>query len=185
MKYLLLSLLVSCASMKVPTQPPMEGTPLKSSFPVQAWTDHALKGVLASKLNGFNPSDGYAFCPKGMSPGNYVVLLAAMAKYESNYNPDTEYTENFKDRNGNYIISTGLLQLSQESARGYGCAANSQAWLRNPYNNIDCSIRILERWVVGDQIIAGSNPWQGGSRYWSVLRYKKDNIKSTMAPWCR
>jgi hypothetical protein len=146
----------------------------------------AFEAVKNSSLLYATTNDDKEYCPKGMSVYNWTLLLSAMAKYESSFKPETEYVEKFKDQKGKFIISTGLLQLSQESARGYGCDAKSQEWLKDPKNNIECAVRILEKWVIKDSVIASKKePWLGGARYWSVLRYKADKIKSDMKGLCK
>ena len=173
-------LIVSCAHLTL-----TQLKPFKSAFPSQEWTDYALKQVQLSNLPALNPKDASEFCPQGMSVRNYVHLLVGIAKFESSFNPAAEYREAFNDRNGKPVISTGLLQLSKESANGYGCGIKSQDDLKDPYRNIDCGLKILERWIERDGVIASSKaPWKGGARYWSVLRYKKQKIQEFIAPWC-
>jgi uncharacterized protein YraI len=123
------------------------------------------------------PSDVASFCP---NYGNldeagktqfWIGLIAAMAKYESNYNPNTKYTENFDDSNGNSVISRGLLQLSYESAKAYGCDVSSSTALHDPKVNLTCTVRIINKWLASDGVIsAQTSGWRGAARYWSVLR---------------
>lgn len=181
---LLLLLLVKCTTTPV-SVPDIFVPAYKSAFPNAAWTAHALSEVKKSKLHGFKPVDGKEFCPV-MSDESYVGLISAMAKFESNFKPETEYKENFKDTKGNYIISTGLLQISLESSKGYGCGMTSQADLKDPLKNISCAVKILERWIVRDGRIAGNVAgWKGASRYWSTMR--GNSLKKTQAvltPFC-
>jgi soluble lytic murein transglycosylase-like protein len=99
-----------------------------------------------------------------------------MIQYESGFDPSQTYTESFTDRSGNRVVSTGLLQLSQESARGYGHSVTTQD-LMDPYVNLQVGVDILEHWVSRDGVIAGDGN-TGGGRYWSVLRPtgKRQNI---------
>jgi hypothetical protein len=177
MKYFFLFLVFGC----VTSTPTPEGPkPTKN-----AWYEHALKEVKASKLMSVTPVDAKEFCPNGMSATNWVNLLMAMAKYESNYNPNATYKENFKNSRGEYVISTGLFQLSYESVAGYGFRTTTEG-LKNPELNITIAVKILERWVVQDKRISSGSPYKGGSRYWSVLRPtgKLSNVKATLKPWC-
>ena len=117
-----------------------------------------------------------------------LFLLSLMVEKESYFKPSTEYKEKFKDRNGRNVISTGLFQISLESSNGsrYRCGMKSQADLKDPRKNIECSIKILNALVREDSRIAGkvSGSWKGGARYWSVLRDTRsdayDFIKAKM-----
>lgn len=170
----------------IPVPVPPAPKPLESLWPKQEWTDHTLKLVRASRLASANPSDAKSWCNRGMSPEGWTHLLAAMAKFESGYRPTLEYKENFKDSKGRYIISTGLLQLSLESSKGYSCGFTKQSDLYDPLRNIECGVKILEKWVTNDGCISckSGSSWRGGARFWSVLRYKKAEITSLMLPFC-
>lgn len=143
---------------------------MKSIFPKQEWTDHALEEFRASKLRGFFPIDEANWFPNDMDRAEcYVHLLAAMCKFESGFNPKQMYKEKFKNSNGEYVVSTGLLQLSYESVAGYGFKTTTEK-LKDPFHNITIAVKILERWITQDKKIAESRPNLGGARYWSVLR---------------
>ncbi len=146
----------------------------------RAWTAIAHQSVdaLAPQLVSIIPTDIDAFCP-GYRATNatgrrafYVSLLAELARFESNFDPSVRYTESFSDNAGRRVVSRGLLQLSQESANGYGCAITNAEQLHDPQTNIACSVRILARWVERDGVIAGysTGAWRGASRYWSPFR---------------
>ena len=133
---------------------------------------------LGSSLQSVVPSDVLNFCPKYDSLGEsdkklfWISLIAAMVRFESFFNPDTFYVESFKDSNGDRIVSRGLAQLSIESSLGYGCPINDAMELHDPKVNLECTIRILDRWVGRDGVISDNNAgkWLGGARYWAVLR---------------
>ena len=101
-------------------------------------------------------------------------LLASMSKLESNHNEELQYTERFADAQGHRVVSRGLLQLSIESSHNYQCGLSRAEQLHSPEENIRCATRILNKWVTQDRAIGGGNAftdnWQGGARYWSVLR---------------
>jgi len=141
---------------------------MKSLFPNQEWTDHALKMVRKYGLDKLHPKDEKEFCSYGMNEKNWVHLLAAMCKFESNFKPSTMYTENFKNSRGEWVISTGLFQLSYESVQGYGFTETT-AGLKEPLRNIEIAVAILTHWVKRDGVISSSSN-KGGARYWSVLR---------------
>ncbi len=144
-----------------------------------AWTRFTRESVasVGEGLLGESPSDVTSFCPRyeGLDDAGktsfWVGLVAALARHESNYKPATAFRESFSDSSGRRVVSRGLLQLSDESARGYACEHDRAEDLHDARVNLDCGVRILTRWVVRDGRIAGqSSGWRGGARYWSVLR---------------
>ncbi len=145
------------------------------------WNRITFNGITNYGLNLLSrtPSDIKSFCPKYKSLNEdeaklfWVSLLAAMARYESGFNPEAWYKENFKNSEGEYIISRGLLQLSRLSSRAYGCPVEDATDLHISKINLECSIRILDRWIGRDGVISNKNSsgkWRGGARYWAVLR---------------
>lgn len=169
---------------------PIGGGPTRpSGYPASAWdarpdgrawtlTAHQAIDSLAPQLLAVIPSDIDAFCP-GYRATNaagrrafFVSLLAELSRYESNFDPSVRYTETFSDNSGRRVISRGLLQLSQESANGYGCNITNAEQLHDPTTNITCGVRILARWVERDGVVAGyeAGAWRGASRYWSPFR---------------
>ena len=99
-------------------------------------------------------------------------FFRALSKAESNHNPKATFQENFNDRHGRPVISSGLFQVSLESGRAYKCPFRNQADLLDPLKNLKCGILIVDRWLGRDGVVYGkkNNKWQGGARYWSVLR---------------
>ncbi len=156
-----------------------------------AWSKHVFEQipVLAPRLLQKNPGDisqfcaGYADLNERDKKNFWVYLLSSMAELESNHNPATSYTEAFNDAQGNRVVSRGLLQLSIESGNGYGCGFKTASDLHDPLKNLNCGLRILNKWVGNDGKIAGKNgtSWQGGARYWSVLR--KDPNLGKIKAW--
>ena len=120
----------------------------------------------------------------------WISFLAAITRFESFFNPEVKYKENFKDRHGDYIISRGLLQLSIESALGYRCEIDYAEQLHDPKTNLKCAIKIINRWIKKDGVISVklNKAWRGAARYWSTLRRKKtlNKIKDKTAemPMC-
>ena len=140
-----------------------------------------------------SPEDFLEFCPISHMDDEdtkhfYVYLLSSIAELESSFNPDRKYEETIKNRQGQYVVSRGLLQLSLESANGYGCGFRSAKAIHDPEQNLRCGVRILSRWVGGDGRIAGmiDGHWQGGARYWNVLRLseKLEQIKTWTSTYC-
>lgn len=156
----------------------------KTLFPKQDWAEYALEVVKESNLTAVEVRDTWF----NNTAENWVHLLAAMCKYESNFKPESTFKESFKNSKGEYVVSTGLLQLSYESVGGYGFKVTTEQ-LKDPKLNIKIALKILETWVVKDHAIAatGSVPYKGGSRYWSVLRAKGklSSVKSLYAQWAK
>jgi hypothetical protein len=148
------------------------------------WINHTVNEVRKSQLMNASVSDASSFFLGGnITENNWVRLLSEMARHESNYNPNLTYQESFKNSKGEYVISTGLFQLSYESVAGYGFPGLTTNDLKQPILNITIAVKILERWVVNDGCIAcqARGAWQGGARYWSVLRPPKVNeIKKSL-----
>jgi hypothetical protein len=141
------------------------------------------------KLNEETPNDVELFCPnyktlkKEVKTEFWVGLISAMAKKESNFDPAAFYTENFKDANGEYVVSRGLLQLSIESAnqRRYNCNLANASALHNPEANISCAANILATWIKQDKVIAKTDTGnKGGARYWSVLRRNSRSLPTVI-----
>jgi len=143
------------------------------------WTQYTADAIAqyGSAMRTKRPSDVASFCPnyanldeKGRTQF-WVGLVAAIAKYESSYNPNTRYQENFKDSSGTAVVSRGLLQISAESARNYGCSVSSGTALHDAKVNLTCGVRIINHWLAQDGVIsAQTSDWRGAARYWAVLR---------------
>lgn len=144
---------------------------INPSWPNSAWQDYVVNRVDTLPRT----ADEREWCPAGLTKPNMVHLLAAIVSQESNFKPHLEYKENFKNRYGEDVISTGLFQLSYSSARGYGFSGITTEDLKNPYKNIDVALVILKKWMLADGVVANSSgyDWKGGARYWSVLRHSK------------
>lgn len=147
----------------------------------------------------------------------YAQLVSRMIKFESNYKPEVTYTEcsaspstygtsgkYFADRaakglkpycipghvkDGGIAISRGLGQMSLESSQGYKCPLSEPNELHDPYKNISCMLRVMNRFIPapreyegkvrGHGSLAGydaaNERWQGAAAYWSVMRDRKDS----------
>lgn len=125
------------------------------------------------------PADIAAWCPQyaDQSPAKrkafWAYLMSSLMRFESNYNPSVTYTEPFSDSAGNRVISRGLLQISIESANGYGCEIRNAQELNDPQTNLTCAVRIMNRWIERDGVIHARNTagqWRGLARYWSPFR---------------
>ena len=186
MKYLILLLATSCASMPVENMPNEDAF---KSWANQSWAYHAEREVLVQGLNLLKPSDASEFCPNGMSTKNWVHLLGSIVKHESDFNPRAMFREEFKDRFGNFVWSIGLFQVSIESANGgYQCGFIDNEDIKNPEKNITCGVKILKKLITQNGRIAGrvDDKWQGAARYFAVLRAPKINEKTIpyLRKWC-
>ena len=154
-----------------------------------SWTRTAESAVANSALVKLVPKDVQYFCPgypKASAQQRqkfWVGLLSAMAKPESNFQPQRFYQEKFRDAKGQQVVSRGLLQISIESAnqKRYGCAIPYPAKLHDPATNLACGVKILTKWVTTDGVIAKhpkARQHQGGSRYWSTLRPQRGHLRT-------
>lgn len=180
----LLLILTACSGSQLAPQPspepnaPIESTePLVADWPNESWSEAAYKAALelgGDRLLDVLAPDLITVCPNFPSMEKndrakvYVFLVSAMARYESSFKPSTTYTENFDDAKGKPVISAGLLQISLESGRSYGCPITKTEDLFSPTVNINCGFRILTRWIPNDGL-AFTNK-KGCGRYWSVCR---------------
>jgi len=141
--------------------------------------------ILGADLLAKNPKDVAAYCAnyENLSLADrknvWVYFLSAMTELESSHKPETRFTEAFDDAQGNKVISRGLLQLSIESGNGYGCGLKNAEELHDPLVNLNCGLRILNRWIGRDGVISGKEgtAWRGGARYWAVLRHEKHLVR--------
>ncbi len=169
-------------------------------FPQHDYRQYASQAVreLGQPLIHASPEDITDYCPRYpvLSPplrrAFWSELLAFMAKSESNHSPSGRYQENFNDRAGKPVISRGLLQISYESAQAYGCELETAQSLHNPRQNLRCAVRILNRWIGGDNRLAGraeGAQWLGGARYWRALRDNEQHRQIRQAaqslPYCQ
>ncbi len=162
------------------------------------WTAHVINKLdtLGKDLLSTQPTDIATFCPKyptysyAQKKDFWAYLFSVMVRYESGFDPNVTYRESFRDQDGNYIISRGLLQISLESSQGYDCGFRSEQEIHDPYLNLSCGLRIFNRWMKTDKSIAGKvgTSWRGGARYWSVLRTTRDSytsVVSMMKTYCK
>jgi hypothetical protein len=153
-----------------------------------SWTRFTEEAVKSSSLPKAVPADIDKFCPgyKSQNEADRITfwagLISAIARPESNFKPETTYTEIFSDGQGNKVVSRGLLQISIESANQarYACAIQKPEDLHDPKVNLACGVKILDYWIKKDNVLAtyrGQKP-VGGGRYWSTLRETTDPKKN-------
>ncbi len=153
----------------------------------QAWTQHALQVITSdapSLLAG--TKDITQFCSNYFSlninqkASFWVYLISAVTSFESGFNPTSRMREPALGTDHVThlpVYSEGLLQLSYQDALIYP-ACNEFNWnadkqlaprdprksILDPYKNISCGIRILNRLVERKNLIAFKS-----GQYWSTL----------------
>lgn len=158
----------------------------------KAWTQMTLDAIGQHGMGMVNivPSDIAAYCPAYANADQtrraafWMGLLSRLSKWESNYKPEERYTEAFPDAHGNRVVSRGLLQISIESGRGYGCVIPQAEALHEPVVNLACGVRIMNRLVTRDGLISNTSPdWLGAARYWSPFR--KQARRTDLQNWTK
>lgn len=163
------------------------------SLNYKSWSEHVYQQLptLGPDLLTANPADAKIFCPnyKNLTPSErkqfWAFFISSMAKFESNFNTQSAYTESFRDNSGRYVVSRGLLQISMESSKGYKCGFNSSTEIYSATKNLSCGIKILNHWMKRDNRIASQTiqGWRGGARYWAVLRAGNKESYRSIVKW--
>jgi transglycosylase-like protein with SLT domain len=101
----------------------------------------------------------------------WVLVIAAIVKYESNFNPDTRFQE---PASLNYVYSEGLLQLSYGDETRYKNMPLDPVKknILDPAVNLTSGVIILAR-----QMERGKKLFTDKHFYWSVLTRKQVEIK--------
>jgi hypothetical protein len=119
----------------------------------RVWTAKALAALdtQGARLVQTVPSDIDVYCPGYRDAGPeerkafWVTFLSALAKHESTWRPDAS---------GGGGAWHGLLQISPQTAQGYGCQAKSAQALKDGGENLSCGIRIMSVTVPRDGVIS-------------------------------
>lgn len=184
--YLLLLTLVlgiklsACTTFPIeaPKEEPVEAAPVQEALLNDSWPSDTLRqaSVKAIKDHGgallnFSPKDKAEWCWKSgeSAVSFYNRLFSAIAKFESNYKPDATYLEKFTDAKGRRVVSTGILQVSQESCSVVYKFPSTTESLKVPYNNFACGAKIAARWIPQHGYIA-RDPRLGLAIYFSTMR---------------
>lgn len=153
-----------------------------------AWDKIIEEAIPASMLSYQVPHDVRRFCPRFYTMGNadkrafWAYFFQAVAGAEASLDPTTRvrHTEPevaVKDAvTGRAVRSQGLLQLTYEDQKRYGCDFDWDAdrhlkpddperTILQPKNNLECGVKILAK-----QIIDMHRPLFWRSGYWSTLR---------------
>jgi hypothetical protein len=154
----------------------------------ESWDKIIEEALPPSMLSSRVPRDVRRFCPrfytmdKADKRAFWAYFFQAMAGAEASLNPTTRvrHTQSevaVKDKvTGRLVRSQGLLQLTYEDQRRYGCDFDWKTDKRlkpddpaktilQPKNNLECGVKILTR-----QIIEQHKPLFSRSGYWSTLR---------------
>ncbi len=157
------------------------------------WTD-SLVTEIKNNISTYDlASDMESICPKYHSltldqkTKAIGELFVAMTYYESGFKPQSIYRECNKNKcqysngcqthveygycmkgghalDGGIVISRGLLQISLESAKGYGCKVNKPDDLHEPIQNLVCGQNIMSRQIIRTGKITTT------SNYWAVVK---------------
>jgi hypothetical protein len=146
------------------------------------WTEVTTNSVSTTALPGSVPIDISSFCPSYEQDSRpdrvhfWVGLIAAIADAETagRFNPRDTYTESFPENGPGSprVVSRGLLQLSFPGDRDhYRCEISDAESLYDPSVNLACGVKVLAKFVLRDQRIAGhlGADWKGGAAYWSTI----------------
>ena len=186
-----------------PGTPPVGERPLGGSAPYwevvnkperALWTQTVMDEITGNPgalLDGAR--DMTEFCPNYNNLNSFdrarawTILLSAIAKFESGFNPVSRYRETTMGTDpvtGQPVWSEGLLQLSYQDVQSYP-ECNEFDWQRDrllaatdpnktildPQKNLRCGTRIMRRLIARNGLIALSRG------YWAVLipggRYNK------------
>ncbi len=142
------------------------------------WDKIVEKAVPPEMLSSQVPRDVQRFCPRfyDMSETDkrafWAYFFQALAGAEAGLNPKTRAVH----LDPGIGRTQGLLQLTYEDEKRYGCEFSAQAdrnlkpddpsrTILRPKNNLECGIKILD-----DQIIAKRKPLLTKTSYWSTLQ---------------
>jgi hypothetical protein len=156
------------------------------------------QGLLSRRSLG----DAAEWCPNyGSLSANqrkefWMHVFPAMARFESGYNPKTNYDEKSgtNPRSGRinpHNYSQGLMQLSYASTSqrayrnfcrfDYGRDRNKDLsdptlTIYDTQKQLDCAVGIMNKWVSQDGRIGGPSN-KGGARFWSTNRYSNPKTR--------
>lgn len=187
MKYLILFFFLTACNVKPPIlKDPSPAKESKLAWQNPEWDRALYAAIESSGIYKIKPKDFDQWCKQDKDLKDfYAELFVSIAKAESGFNPRAKYVENFKDAKGGAVLSSGLFQLSVESANAkrYACGV-TQDDLFDPITNIRCAVKIAKYWIEDDGVIS-SDTNLGAARYWSVLRPKSSAFLAVKARVCK
>jgi hypothetical protein len=147
------------------------------------WTRAAMSAIAAHAdvLPTIVPRDIDIWCPGYVAASAdarrafWVGMMSALAKHESTYNPRAV---------GGGDLWYGLLQIYPDTARRYGCRAQTGEELKNPADNLSCAARIMAVTVARDRAVAvNDGRWRGVAADWGPMT--NSSKINEMAAWTR
>ena len=180
------------------------------------WSGELVKNITADLKSYDSASDITLFCPKYKSLNQTQKIKAvgeifvATSFYESGFKPQSFMAECRKNKcvyssgcrldaklgycmkgghalDNGVVISRGLMQMSLQSAQGYGCSfLKVPNDLHDPILNLRCANIIMKK-----QIARTENKIGARSNYWAVLKPTNENQKNIIervkkfAPFCK
>ncbi len=129
---------------------------------------HDLTEVVPADIGTWCP--GYERNPRHLRAAFWVGTVSALARYESNFNPQAQ---------GGGGAWQGLLQISPATARHYGCDATTPAELRDGEANLQCAIRIMSRTVTRDGVVSAGD--EGIAADWGPM--SNPDLREQMRQW--
>jgi len=138
-------------------------------FAYLAKTDSKLSRAISTKAHGLlKICPRYALLDAEDKTRVWTSIMDAIAFGETAYRPELTYLEKFEDASGNRVVSTGLFQLSQMSARNHGasCSEATTEKLKDAGFNVMCAYRVMT-----NQILRTHTLYFEDRRfyYWSIL----------------
>ncbi len=153
-----------------------------------AWDEIIEKGIPPEMLTNQVPRDVRKFCPRFYTMSEvdkrafWAYFFQALAGAEAGLNPTTRVRQpqpevsQIDPVTGHTARTEGLLQLSYEDQKRYGCdfdwdkdktlpPKDPAKTIMQPKNNLECGIKILN-----NQIITQKRPLLYKSGYWSTLQ---------------
>lgn len=147
------------------------------------WTRAAMTAISGhgDGLESLVPRDIAQWCPAYIDSGPaqrrafWVGMMSALAKHESTYNPRAV---------GGGDLWYGLLQIYPDTARRYGCRAQTGEALKNPADNLSCAARIMNETVARDNAVAlHDGRWRGVAADWGPMSNRSKIAE--MSAWTR
>jgi transglycosylase-like protein with SLT domain len=144
----------------------------------EVWSVAAMKAIedAPRDLTDLVPADidewcpGYVNNPPQLRAAFWVGTVSALARYESNFNPQAQ---------GGGGAWHGLLQISPATARHYDCDATTPAELHDGEANLQCAIRIMSRTVTRDGVVSDGD--EGIAADWGPM--SNPDLRAQMRHW--
>ena len=151
-----LGLIQACTPVNVPESVLPDALPVMgwdARPEADVWTETTLEALQTEGVALLSevPGDIGTWCPGYIQAepteraAFWSGLLSALARHESTWNPEAV------GGGGQWF---GLVQISPQTARGYGCAADSGSELQDGAANLECAVRIAAHTVLRDGVVA-------------------------------